>query len=147
MFLQILQNSQKILKFPPKQLYSCESFKALKTATLQNTSGQLPLCFVSFSKILVKKYFRLTLQYVRNSSCKLNFWIVRLSQSLLAYCYLKIPRASPKISVPSVNDHPAIVNIIPKMAPCIQTIPFRVTMVKFAFLISNFIQIIRCLFR
>ena len=124
MFLEILQISQKILKFSPKQLYSCESFKAFKTATLQNTSRRLPLCFVSFSEILVKKHFRMTLQYFRNSSCKLNLWIVRLSQSLLAYCYLKIPQAFRKISVPSVNDHPAIVNIISKMAPCIQTIPF-----------------------
>ena len=64
------------------------------------------------------------LQYFRNSSCKLTLQIVRLSQSLSAYCYLKIPKllqchrqpeAFRKIFVPSVNDHPAIVNIIPQI--------------------------------
>ena len=59
--------------------------------------------------------------------------------SLSAYCYLKMskflqchrqPRAPPKRSVPSVNDHPAIVDIFRKFyenGPCIQTISFRVT--------------------
>ena len=41
------------------------------------------------------------------------------------------PRAPRKRSVPSVNDHPAIVDIFRKFyenGPCIQTISFRVTM-------------------
>ena len=64
------------------------------------------------------------LQYFRNSSCKLTLQIVRLSQSLSAYCYLKIPKllqchrqpgSFRKIFVPSVNNHPAIVNTIPQI--------------------------------
>ena len=97
--------------------------KFLRVYNLQNTYGRLPLCFVFFSEILVKKAFWMILQYFRNSSCKLTLQIVRLSQSLSAY-YLKIPKllqchrqpgAFRKIFVPSVNDHPAIVNIIPQI--------------------------------
>ena len=43
----------------------------------------------------------------------------------------RLPRAPRKRSVPSVNDHPAIVDIFRKFfenGPCIQTISFLVTM-------------------
>ena len=92
----------------------------LRISTLQNTSGRLPPCFVSFfSANLVKKSFWMILQYFNNSSCKLSLWIVRLSQLLLVYCYLKWqflqchrqPGALQRhfeISVPSVNNHPSL---------------------------------------
>ena len=73
-------------------------------------------------------------------------YLCRLSQSLSAYCYLKMlkflqcyrqPGAPRKRSVPLVNDHPAIVDIFQKFFendPCIQTISFLVTMVWFFWL-------------
>ena len=77
---------------------------------------------------------------------------MRLSQSLLAYCYLKMPKflqchhqpgAPQKRPVPSVNDHPTTVDIFQKLyenGPCIQTISFRVIMIKSKTLIfQNFI--------
>ena len=45
----------------------------------------------------------------------------------------RLPRAPRKRSVPSVNDHPAIVDIFRKFfenGPCIQTISFLVTMIS-----------------
>ena len=81
----------------------------------------------------------MVLQYFRNSNYKLSPKIVQLSQSLSAYCYLKMPKllqchrqpgAPQKRSVPSVNDHPAIVDIFRKFyenGPCSQTISFLAT--------------------
>ena len=44
------------------------------------------------------------------------------------------PKAPRKRSVPSVNDHPTIVDIFRKLyqnGPCIQAISFRVTMIRY----------------
>ena len=52
----------------------------------------------------------------------------------------RLPRAPRKRSVPSVNDHPAIVDIFRKFfenGPCIQTISFLVTMVPVNTLFIN----------
>ena len=90
-------------------------WKFLSKSTLQNTSARIPPCFVSFFEILVKKAFRMVLHYFRNSSCKLSLKTVWLSQSLSAYCYVKMQkfvhchrqrRAPSKRCVPSINKRP-----------------------------------------
>ena len=56
----------------------------------------------------------------------------------------RLPRAPRKRSVPSVNDHPAIVDIFRKFfenGPCIQAISFLVTMVPLT--ISNHLYFLR----
>ena len=116
-------------------------WKFLSKSTLQNTSARIPPCFVSFFEILVKKAFRMVLHYFRNSSCKLSLKIVWLSQSLSAYCYVKMQkfvhchrqrRAPSKRCVPSINKRPPpIVDIFRKFyenSSCNQTISFCVTM-------------------
>ena len=137
MFLQILQNLKKTLKCQTFFLTNLQRFclqrylkrdsdrcfpvnlsKFLRTSTLQNTSRWLPLCFVSFSEILVIKVFWMILHYFKSSSCKLS--LIWLSQSLSAYCYLKMlkflqchcqSRAPWKRSAPSINDYLTIVDI------------------------------------
>ena len=113
-------------------MFSCESLKVFKNIYFTKHFRVTPLCFVSFSEILVKKAFWMIIQYFRNSSCKPSLWIVRLLQSLSAYFYLKMPKllqchrqpkAPRKRAVPSVNDHPAIVDIFRKFyenGPCVQ---------------------------
>ena len=53
-------------------MFSYESYKVFKNIYFIDTSGQLPLCFVSFSESLVKKAFWMIIQYFRNIKCKLS---------------------------------------------------------------------------
>ena len=53
-------------------MFSCESYKVFKNIYFIEHIRAKPLCFVSFSKILIKKAFGMMLEYFRNSSCKLS---------------------------------------------------------------------------
>ena len=63
-----------------------------------------------------------------------------MSNFLQCYCQLEAFPRHFEISVPSVNDHPNIVDIFRKLhenGPCIQTISFRVTMTTVRYYFRN----------
>ena len=127
-------------------MFSCDFYKVFKNIFLQNTSGQLSMCFVLyFSKFEMEKAFWMILQYYRNCSCKLSLQIVGLLELPSEYCLLKMIKFPQwclqsealqrnfERSVPLVNDHPAIFKIIPKFyknGSCIHTISFLLTIVR-----------------
>ena len=93
-------------------MFPCKSYKVFKNIYFTEHLWVTAFVFCIFFCNFGKKAFWIILQYFRKSSCKFSYSIVWLRQSLSAYCYRKMPKfsGSPRNrTVPSVNNHPAIV--------------------------------------